>query len=57
MMCKIAWGFECLAGFPKAWNNGVYFQLRKTRQTFKDIAKAHQRVQNSGTDVFTQYAR
>jgi hypothetical protein len=33
---KIGQGLDCLEDFPKAWNNGVYFQLRKILQAIKD---------------------
>jgi hypothetical protein len=35
----IAQGFEFTRDFPKAWNNSVYFQLRKMSCGFKDQAR------------------
>ena len=35
----IAQRFEFIRDFPKAWNNSVYFQLRKMSCGFKDQAR------------------
>jgi hypothetical protein len=35
----IAQRFEFIRDFPKAWNNRVYFQLRKMSYEFKDQAR------------------
>ena len=35
----IAQRFEFTGDFPKAWNNSVYFQLRKMSCGFKDQAR------------------
>ena len=37
---KIAYGFDWLTDFPNERNNGVYFRVRKIRQTIKNLARA-----------------
>ena len=51
MLGEIGYGFDRLADFPKEWNNGVYFRLRKIRQTVKDEAKARQTLALFGLET------